>query len=534
MPFLHKYSCYRSAFVPRDVARSSVRVLFIQNNGIQESIGVANLSGILKANGHHTDLLLVSHTPDLIGAIRNYDPGLIAFSALTGVHHSIQRLALRIKEHLNVPIIVGGPHPTYSPEMIEQPGIDIICRGEGEHAMLELADAIEAGKDVTQIRNLHVKTRNGTIHKNHLRPAVPLDELPPPDRDLYYAKYGFLRDMPMKRFISSMGCPYPCTFCHEPVIRSMYRTETKSDYLRRKSVRRIIDEIKDIKNRYTLKHVHFSDDLLFIRNNYKWLEEFAEIYPKEIGIPWNCNIRYDSVRPQSADLLEKAGCYGAAVGLESGNQEIRERVIRKQSKDDHIVEGARLLREKGIKVLTTNMVGLPGETVDNALETVELNMRLKSNYVRANTFLLFPGLPLVEYAKQHGYLDKDFDIEKHVAEATEITIKTPYAREFSNIAALFWLMCKFSPRWIPFFKKLVKLPDNVVFRMVGSFNMVQELLFYRVYPIPALRYFRNTVLMTNKSGLSMTMRMWPTLFKRKAPETTLTPKPVYESSRGYF
>jgi anaerobic magnesium-protoporphyrin IX monomethyl ester cyclase len=510
-----------------------VRVLFIQNNGIQESIGVANLSGILKANGHETDLFLVSHTPNLIDAIRQYDPGLVAFSALTGVHHSIQRLALSIKQHLNVPIIVGGPHPTYSPEMILQPGIDIVCRGEGELAMLELADAMERGQDVTRIRNLHVKTRNGTIHRNDIRPAVPLDELPPPDRELYY-KYGFLRDMPMKRFISSMGCPYPCTFCHEPVIRSMYKQESKSDYLRRKSVRRTVDEIKYIADRYPLKHVHFSDDLFFIRNNYKWLEEFADVYPKEIGIPWNCNIRYDSVRPHAADLLEKAMCYGAAVGLESGNQEIREVVIRKQSKNDHIVEGAQLLRQKGIKVLTTNMVGLPGETLDNALETVELNMVLKSNYVRANTFLLFPGLPLVEYAKQKGYLDKDFDIEKHVAEATEINIKTPYDREFRNIAALFWLMVKFTPAWIPFFKRLVALPDNIVFRIIGSFNMVQELLFYRVRPIPALRYFRNTVLMTNKSQLTMTMRMWPSLFRRKVQEEVVPQKQIFEASRGYF
>jgi radical SAM superfamily enzyme YgiQ (UPF0313 family) len=341
--------------------------------------------------------------------------------------------------------------------MLKQPGIDIICRGEGEHAMLELADAIEQGRDVTQIRNLHIKTRNGSVHTNPIRPAVPLDELPPPDRELYY-KYKFLRDMPMKRFIASMGCPYPCTFCHEPVIRSMYKQETKSDYVRRKSVRRIVDEIKYIAGRYPLKHLHFSDDLLFIRNNYKWLEEFAEVYSKELAIPWNCNIRYDSVREQAADLMVKANCYGAAVGLESGNQEIRETVIRKQSKNEHIVEGARLLRERGIKVLTTNMVGLPGETVDNALETVQLNMVLKSDYVRANTFLLFPGLPLVEYAKQKGYLAKDFDIEKHVAEATEITIDTPYAREFSNIAALFWLMVKFPPSWLPFFKRLVSLP----------------------------------------------------------------------------
>jgi radical SAM superfamily enzyme YgiQ (UPF0313 family) len=280
--------------------------------------------------------------------------------------------------------------------------------------------------------------------------------------------------------------------------------------------------------------VHFSDDLFFIRNNYKWLEEFAEIYPQEIGLPWNCNIRYDSVRPLSAALLEKAGCYGAAVGLESGNREIRERVIRKQSKDEHIVEGAQLLREKGIKVLTTNMVGLPGETVDSALETVQMNMVLKSNYVRANTFLLFPGLPLVEYAKQNGYLDKDFDIEKHVAEATEITIDTPYAKEFSNIAALFWLLCKMPQAWLPFIKKLVSLPDNILFRIIGSFNMVQELLFYRVRPIPALRYFRNTVLMTHKSQLSMTMRMWPSLFKRKVETAVLPQKEVYEAQRGYF
>lgn len=417
--------------------------------------------------------------------------------------------------------------------MIDRPGIDIICRGEGELAMLELADAMDHDRDVTQIRNLYVKTRSGVIHKNPIRPAVPLDELPPPDRELYY-KYKFLRDMPMKRFISSMGCPYPCTFCHEPVIRSMYKQETKSDYLRRKSVRRTIDEIKYIAERYPLKHVHFSDDLFFIRNNYSWLEEFADVYAKEVNIPWNCNIRYDSVRQVAADLMEKANCYGAAVGLESGNQEIREVVIRKQSKNDHIVEGARLLREKGIKVLTTNMIGLPSETLDNALETVQLNMELKSNYVRANTFLLFPGLPLVEYAKQKGYLDKDFDMEKHVAEATEINIKTPYDREFRNIAALFWLMVKFSPRWIPFFKKVVRLPDNIVFRLIGSFNMVQELLFYRVRPIPALRYFRNTVLMTHKSQLTMTMRMWPSVFKRKTEDEALPAKQIFEASRGYF
>ena len=511
-----------------------MRILFIQNNGIQESIGVANLSGILKANGHQTDLLLVSHTPDLITAIRQYDPGLIAFSALTGVHHSIEQLAVGIKQQVKVPIIVGGPHPTYSPEMIDRPGIDIICRGEGELAMLELANAMEHDRDVTAIRNLAVKTRTGAIHRNDLRPPVPLDELPFPDRELYY-KYAFLRDMPMKRFISSMGCPYPCTFCHEPVIREMYKKATRSDYLRRKSVPRAVAEIKYIADRYPLNHVHFSDDLFFIRNSYAWLEEFADLYPKEVNIPFNCNIRYDSVNQHAANLLERARCYGAAVGLESGNEEIREVVIKKRSKNENIVEGARLLREKKIKVLTTNMIGLPGETLDNAMETVELNMRLKSDYVRANTFLLFPGLPLVEYSRKMGYIDRDFDIDKQVAESQEITLKTPYAKEFRNIASLFWLMVKCPPSWLPFLKRVARMPDNIVFRILGSFNMTQELLFYRVRPLPALRYFRNTVLMTGRSQLTMTMRTIPSLFRRKAAaDVPLGQKEIYEASRGYF
>ncbi len=502
-----------------------MKILFIQNNGIQESIGVSNIAGSLKANGHNCDLLLTSHTPDMEQAIRDVDPQLISLSALTGVHHSLISLAKRIKRRFGIPIIMGGPHPTYSPEVINNEGIDMICRGEGELAMVELANNLQAGRDITKIANLYVKTQDGVVHKNDMRPPAPLDELPFPDRELYY-KYSFLRDVPMKRFIASMGCPYPCTFCHEPVIRGMYRG--KGNYVRRKSVLRIIAEIKYIKNKYPLKHVHFSDDLFFIRNAYEWLEEFAEIYPQEIGTPFSCNIRYDSVVEHSANLLKKAGAYGVAIGLESGSEVLREVVIKKRVKNEHMIEGARLLRERGIKMLTTNMIGLPGETLDQAFETVELNMKLKSNYTRANTFLLFPGLPMVNYAMQNGFVDPNFDIEKHVAESTEINLKTPYAREFRNLASLFWFFAKFSPRFIPLFKKIVRLPDNIFFRFIGSLNMIQELFFYRIRPLSGFIFFKNTVLVSKE----MTMRNIPRLFKPKkiAPEQKL----IFESDRGYL
>jgi len=502
-----------------------MKVLFIQNNGIQESIGVANISGILKANGHQCELLLVSHTPDVIEAIRKENPGLIAFSALTGVHQSLLSLAVEIKRHFDIPIIMGGPHPTYSQDVIEKPGIDMICRGEGELAMLELADKMEQDRDITRIDNIHVKLKDGTVFKNDLRPPADLNALPFPDRELYY-KYDFIRDIPMKRFIASMGCPYPCTFCHEPVINKMYKG--KGMYFRRKSVPRIVAEIKYIKERYPLEHVHFSDDLFFIKNNYDWLEEFADIYPREIGLPFCCNIRYDSVNELAANLLKKANCFGAAIGLESGSERLREIVIKKRVKNEDMVNGARLLRERKIKMLTTNMIGLPGETLDEAFETVELNMRLKSNYTRANTFLLFPGLPMVDYARREGFVDPNFDIDKHVAESLEINLKTPYAKEFKNLCTLFWLFVHFPPSWIPLFKKIVRWPDNIVFRLIGSLNMFQELMFYRIRFIPALKFFRNTIL--SSKGV-MTMRNIPSMFKRKKDSIT-TDQAIFEAERG--
>ena len=503
-----------------------MRVLFLQNNGIQESIGIAGLAGMVKANGHQADLLLASHTPDLRAAIDAYKPQVVAFSALTGVHNAVLDLVKLVKTSFpDITTVIGGPHPTYSPEVIEKPGVDVICRGEGELAFLELCNKLEAGDDIRQVPNMWVKDRNGDIHKNELGPLADLDELPFPDREIYY-KYDFIRDLPMKRFIASIGCPYPCTFCHEPVIFQMYKGKGK--YYRQKSPRRVVNEIAYIRDRYPLKHVHFSDDLFFLRNNYDWLEEFAPLYKAEIGLPYNCNIRYDSVVEKSANLLVISKCFGVAVGLESGNEHLREIVIKKRVKNDHMVDGAALLHERGIKMLTTNMIGLPGETLDQAFETVELNMRLKSTYTRANTFLLFPGLPLVDYAKREGFVDPNFDIDKHVAEALEINLITPYAREFGNLCSLFWLFVKFDPKWLPLFKRIVAWPDNIIFRMIGAANMVQELLFYRLPFWAALKFFRNTVL---ASSNVMTMRNIPALFKVKKNSIN-TLDEVFEADRG--
>ena len=89
-------------------------------------------------------------------------------------------------------------------------------------------------------------------------------------------------------------------------------------------------------------------------------------------------------------------------------------------------------------------------------------------------------------------------------------------------------MIKFPPRYIKFFKKLVSLPDNIVFRVIGSFNMVQELLFYRISLRPALKFFFNTILVSNDM---MTLRNIPSLFKKRRNDLG-TDKEIFETERG--
>ena len=97
----------------------------------------------------------------------------------------------KIKKKFRIPVILGGVHPTICPEIIHEESIDVVCRGEGEYAFLELLNNMEKGKDITKIKNMWVKKGN-QIYKNDMRSLIEnLDELPFPDRDIYYKKYSY-------------------------------------------------------------------------------------------------------------------------------------------------------------------------------------------------------------------------------------------------------------------------------------------------------------------------------------------------------
>ncbi|MBU1148298.1 MAG: B12-binding domain-containing radical SAM protein [Candidatus Omnitrophica bacterium] len=472
-----------------------MRVLFVQENAISELIGFTCLSAYLKERGHVCNLLLLTHTRDWLRDIRDYDPDLIGFSIFTGMQDSVYRIIQQIKKNFNIPVIVGGPHPTFYPRecMEECPEIDMVCRGDGEETLLKLINALQDKTDYRHIAGLWVREKNRIFENSISTMIKDVDSLPLPDRDLYF-KFDFLRNFPMKRFISGYGCPYNCSYCNQPFFEQEYKKEhpvTKDAFMRYKTVDRVIEEILYVKNNTMLKRVHFSDDLFCIKRD--WLREFADKYPKAIGVPFSCNMRFDIIDKEFADLLKKSMCCAVQSGIESGNDYLRNKVIRKQLSREKIIQGSRLLRERRIKIYTTNIVALPGETLDNAIETIKLNQEINADHVRINTLIPFPKTKIVDYAIQHGYLPRDYGLKDlNTSDSLHIHCKTSFANEFKNISCLFRLFLKFK-FLMRFFKPIVGVKNNAFFRAIGFLNLVQDARYFQIDILSGIRFYLNTI-----------------------------------------
>src|SRR4029077_11186068 len=135
---------------------------------------------------------------------------LVSIASLTNLWPFASRMAAKLKEHLGVPIVVGGHHAQALPEYIlSNPNVDAICTGEGEIALLELVRRMEAGEDIRTIPGMWVK-QDGEIHRNDLGPLEnDLDRLPFPEKQLWW-EYGCFKDN--LEVFTGLGCPFKCTF----------------------------------------------------------------------------------------------------------------------------------------------------------------------------------------------------------------------------------------------------------------------------------------------------------------------------------
>ncbi len=428
-----------------------MNVLFLQNFW-HEHLGTMCLSGALKAAGHTASVGIGASFEEFKERIGSLRPGLIAFSCTSGEHLWAIEVARQIKKNYGTPVVMGGPHPTYMPDVIDEESIDFICVGEGEEAMVELASDLEKGGSGEAVPNIFTGSKR--FDRSLLRPLVQeLDALPMPDRSIYYDEYPFIHDNPVKHFMAGRGCVFDCSFCYNHQWKELY--EGKGRVLRYHSPSYCIEEILRVKERYPLGLVVFEDDTFTA--NKKWLAEFLTEYKARVKVPFACNVFVTTVTEEVARLLAEAGCYRVNMGVESGNERLRKELLNKNVSDESIIRAARLLRERKIRLLTNNMLGLPGETLKEAYSTVELNIRIKTDYPWCSILQPYPKTRIAEYVKKCPQSGDGQDCQFKGTFFEASVIDQPDMDKIINLQKLFYLAVK-APFLFPLVKVLIRLP----------------------------------------------------------------------------
>lgn len=380
-----------------------VKVAFVVRKlGFSELISIPILSAIVKQHGHDVDLFVWNES-NCIKSIKDFSPDVIGYCIMSceaSDYLSINRI---LKNNLSFFSIFGGPHPTFFPEFIKEEHVDGICMGEGDITFIQFIENLEK-KTYQNTNNMYFKDSRGNIIKNDLIPLIDnLDNCPFPDRDLLFAKSSVLALNSVKSFLVSRGCPYKCTYCFNHSFNKMY--EGKGKILRTKSVNYLIEEINQVRSKYPMQMIKFYDDIFGYDMN--WLSEFAKEFPKKIGLPFGCFVRPNMVTEEYVSLLKESGCYSVYAAIESGNEIIRNSVLKRNMNNDMIFKAFGLFHKYNLRIGSLNMLGLPGERYEDMIATVKMNQKLNIDFAESSIFQPHPGTEITKYCVEKGYLEAD-------------------------------------------------------------------------------------------------------------------------------
>lgn len=345
---------------------------------------------------------------DLKQKVIDFGPDLIAVSVSEDIFPIGIRLLQAIRD-FRIPTIMGGVFPTFAPEKcLAHDEVDIICIGEGENALVELCNRMDSGQSYYDTPNLWIKTPKKII-KNPLNPPTNIDENPLLDLSLF-DESRFYRPMQGKvwRMLpveTHRGCPYQCTYCNSPSQRSLYYRETKCNQFRKKSFEAIHRELKYFKEEIEAEAFYIWADS-FLTYTDREFHQFCEMY-EDIKLPFWCQSRPETIRKDRIKKLIDVGLFRMGIGIEHGNYEFRKKILKRKVSNEVIIKNLAILNKLGLPYSVNNIIGFPTETRSLAMDTIEINRRIKSDSANAYSFSPYHGTPLRKMAEELGYCDPD-------------------------------------------------------------------------------------------------------------------------------
>jgi anaerobic magnesium-protoporphyrin IX monomethyl ester cyclase len=385
-------------------------------------LGLAYLAAVSEQRGDEVFLFDADvedeHVTD---AIRRFQPDVVGITANTPQVKQAWRTAQAIKSVKDIPIVLGGPHPSVLPfESAERPEIDVVARGEGEDIWLAVCSVVEKGlaadghftardlldpqaKRLNHILGITFKTDDGQVqHQPDHPPIADLDSLPWPAYHVFkMERYTNLQPATdavdgARSFsiLTSRGCPYRCTFCSQSIMPQKWRA---------RSAENVLAEWRHLVEDLGAQEIGVLDDSANIKVDR--LVELSDllIEHKLNHVPWIFvnGIRANLASKEFLAKLKAAGLKRTAFGVETGDPDIL-LSIDKKIDHDTIRRAFKSAKEVGLETIGFFIIGLPGETEESMERTIQFAIEVDPMIANFSMLTPYPGTTVYELARQQG------------------------------------------------------------------------------------------------------------------------------------
>lgn len=352
-----------------------MRVAFLQKDPLPDPF-VAVVAAAAVFRGHQARVFLPGAERDLEGAVRRFAPGALVFHVAAGFEDWAEGTGAKLSRALGgPPVCFIGDFPSNHPELALRDGVDFVLTGDPDETIPELLWRISLEKTLVGAMGTACAGPDGKLMMAPARePIADLDETAAGDFEVY-RRYDFVQSQSTAPILVGRGT---IENVHAGFRIGVAELARRFRPARRHSVQGAISRVQMMKNRRPYKRFGFRDDSF--ATDPDWLAAFLDRYRVEVELPFGCMARPDQLPPKIIDELAAAGCDCVRLGIESGDETLREQAAGTAVPDAQIEAVVARLRERGIRVHTTSFLGLPGETAESAARTVELVARLRPDH----------------------------------------------------------------------------------------------------------------------------------------------------------
>lgn len=358
------------------------------------------LSTRLKAAGHdvlHVDLPFLGNDPAaLVPVLDAYRPDLVGVTSVAQSYCQALELARLVKQSRYAPpVVFGGPHVTFIPIecLLRHPAVDYVLLYDAEQSIVELCAALGAGRAepsaLRQVSGLCFRDGGTVTLTAPAPPLMTLDMLGRPDRSIFdldrYLDYDYETVV-----MTARGCPSHCTFCSTTVAGRMVRWN---------SPQHVCDELEEVLG-YGFQSVFFGDDT-FSGDPKRTIAICAEITRRGLTVPWTSNMRAQDAKPLVLEAMRAAGAYRVFMGFES-IQGPTLRLVKKGATPERMIEKARLVKEAGLELHASFIIGAPGDTDESLSATLDYIRLLNPTVATFNVMEPRPGTDVYHHPQRYG------------------------------------------------------------------------------------------------------------------------------------